>query len=208
VLEDTAIVITADHGEEFRDHGSWGHGHSVYQELLGVPLVVWRPGLVPAQRISHTVSTASVAPTVLELAGIEGLRSAELPSLVSTIRGDVPPGPSVAFSDFLDDRRVIRAGRWKLILRGHNPTMFDLEADPGEQRELAISDRPIAGRYLRVMIGQYLGARDRGHWLEAEQRERSQLSGEAAEMDAETCAQLRALGYVDGCEPNALGQTD
>lgn len=214
VADDTLLVITSDHGEEFGEHNSWGHGHSVYQELLGVPLIFWRPGSVPAQRVAHTVSTVSVSPTVLQLAGVPGLNGAEGRSLVPDIRGEVPRGPQVAFSDFLDDRRVIRAGRWKLILRGHNPTMFDLETDPGEQRELDMNRHPIAARYLRVLIGQYLGALDRGSWLSADQRARAQMGSEAAVLDAETCAQLRALGYVPDCPegaapgPSALGQTD
>lgn len=201
VLDETLLVITSDHGEEFNEHGSWGHGHSVYQELLAVPLIFWRPGNIPVQRIRHTVSTLSVSPTVLELAGVGGLRAAEGRSLVPDLRGEVPAGPQVAFSDFLDDRRVIRAGRWKLILRGTNPTMFDLERDPGEQRELPMSAHPIAARYLRILIGQYLGASDRGHWLDAVQGQGVQLRREAPQrLDRETCAQLRALGYVDGCE--------
>jgi arylsulfatase A-like enzyme len=210
VLDDTLLVITSDHGEEFNEHGSWGHGHSLYQELIGVPLIVWRPGTVPVQRVRHTVSTLSVSPTVLELAGVPGLRMAEGRSLVPDLRGETPVGPQVAFSDFLDDRRAIRAGRWKLVLRGHNPTMFDLERDPGEQRELSMSAHPIAARYLRVLIGQYLGASHRGRWLEAEQGPGLHLGSEASQpLDPETCAQLRALGYVDGCQGvTALGQTN
>ncbi len=211
VADDTLFLITSDHGEEFNDHGSWGHGHSVYQELLHVPLIVWRPGVVPAQRIAHTVSTLSVSPTVLGAAGVSGLRAAEGRNLMPDILGDVTVGPQVAFSNFLDDRRVIRAGRWKLILRGHNPTFFDLESDPGEQRELDMSRHPIAARYCRVLLGQYLGARDRGHWMDAVQRESAALTAGAAVMDAETCAQLEALGYGN-CGghggPSMLGATD
>lgn len=211
--DDTLLVITSDHGEEFNDHGSWGHGHSVYQELLGVPLLFWRPGVVPAQRVAHTVSTVSISPTVLQLAGVDGLRRAEGRSLVPDLRRDIHVGPQVAFSDFLDDRRVIRAGRWKLILRGHNPTMFDLETDPGEQRELDMNRHPIAARYLRVLIGQYLGAVDRGNWLSARQTARAVASGANTALDAETCAQLRAMGYVPDCTgveaaPTTRGQTD
>ena len=47
VFDDVLFVVTADHGEEFNDHGSWGHGHSVYQELLHVPLMFRRPGALP-----------------------------------------------------------------------------------------------------------------------------------------------------------------
>jgi choline-sulfatase len=210
VLEDTLVVITSDHGEEFHEHGSWGHGHSVYQELLSVPLIFWRPGVVPnGQRIAHTVSTFSVAPTIVDLAGVEGLEQAEARSLGPDLRGEIPVGPQVAFSDFLDDRRVIRAGRWKLILRGPNATFFDLERDPNEQHELDMSRHPIAARYTRILIGQYLGAIDRGSWTSADQRARSAHRSEQIQMDAQTCAQLRALGYA--CieqQPSALGQTD
>jgi hypothetical protein len=146
--------------------------------------------------------------TVAEYAGVEGLRDAELPSLASMIRGDVAQGPQVSFSDFLDDRRVIRAGRYKLILRGLNITLFDLERDPDEQHELSISDRPIAGRFLRVMLGQYLGSVDRGHWTSSDQHARQGLRREAAQIDAQTCAQLRAIGYVVDCGATTVGQTD
>jgi arylsulfatase A-like enzyme len=209
VLDETLFVITSDHGEEFSEHGSWGHGHSVYQELLGVPLIFWRPGAIPAQRVRHTVSTVSISPTVLELAGVEGLPRAEARSLAPDMRGEIPVGPQVAFSDFLDDRRVIRAGRWKLILRGHNPTFFDLETDPGEQHELDMSSHPIAARYCRVLLGQYLGAIDRAHWLDAEQRAATQMTGQSTTLDPAMCAQLRAMGYVVECEaPSTLGATD
>ena len=108
---------------------------------------------------------------------------------------------------------MIRAGRWKLILRGHNPTMFDLETDPGEQHELDMNRHPIAARYLRVLIGQYLGAVDRGNWLSARQTARTVSSGANTALDAETCAQLRAMGYVPDCAgveaaPTTRGQTD
>ena len=58
LYEDTIFVITADHGEEFDEHGSWGHGHSVYQELLWIPYIVRLPGVIaPNQRIRQAVSS-------------------------------------------------------------------------------------------------------------------------------------------------------
>ncbi len=69
--EETLLVVTADHGEEFLDHGNWSHGGSLYQEQLHVPLVVKPPasaGLAPGTR-SEPVSLLDVAPTVCELAG-------------------------------------------------------------------------------------------------------------------------------------------
>lgn len=197
VGDDTLLVITSDHGEEFNDHGSWGHGHSIFQELLGVPLLFHGRGIAPG-RVGHTVSTLHVPQTVLDLLGLEGMARAEGRSLVPDLRGDVPVGPQVAFSDFQDIRRVIRAGRYKLVLRKNlSSVLFDLETDPGEEREREVHDLPVAGRYVRVLLGQYLGATDRGHWLSARQEVAAPLAAEAEELDDTLRDQLRALGYAN-----------
>jgi hypothetical protein len=75
----------------------------------------------------------------------------------------------MAVSDFLDDRRTIRAGGFKLILNGVNPTFFDLRTDPNEKRELPAGAHPIARRYCRILLGQFLGATDLGYYLPATQ---------------------------------------
>jgi arylsulfatase A-like enzyme len=167
--ENTIVVVTSDHGEEFQEHGSWGHGHSVYQELLGVPLLFRWPGVIPANlRIGPVVSTMDIGPTVLEATGVPTPEQFEGRSLLGFMRGDWPAGPYVAFSDFLDHRRVIRGGDWKMIIRGNlTQVMFDLGNDYWEKKELDGSDHPIAQRYLRTLHGQFLGAQDRGRWLAA-----------------------------------------
>jgi arylsulfatase A-like enzyme len=199
VADDTLLVITSDHGEEFRDHGSFGHGHSVYQELIQVPLVFHRPGLVPqGRRVPQPVSTMNVSQTILELADVRGLRAAEGRSLVSDMHGLVPSHPMLAFTNMLDDKRVIRSRRWKMVLSGINAKIFDLGQDPQERNEITdLTRHPIAARFLRIHLGQYLGSRDRGHWWQATQQERQQLQSEQAEMDDTIRAQLRALGYAN-----------
>jgi choline-sulfatase len=196
--DDTLFVITSDHGEEFNDHGSWGHGHSTYQELLHVPLLFRQPGAVPAETtVSTVVSTIDIAPTVLELSGTPPMPAAEGVSLAGYFQGQPPARPAVAFSDFLDDRRVITTGRWKLVLRGLTADFFDLQEDPGEQKVLHVTQYPIAMRYCRVMLGQFLGAKDRARWLEGEQREGVALESEEADMDDTIREQLKALGYAN-----------
>lgn len=198
LYDDMVFVIVADHGEEFNDHGSWGHGHSVYQELLHVPLMMRFPGLIPAGRsIPESVGTLDVSPTVLAAAGIAVPPVMEGVNRIDHMNGNVPALPAVAFSDFLDDRRVVRAGRWKLIMRGVNTTLFDLESDPGELTELKIERHPIAMRYCRVILGQFLGATDRRNWLSADQGRSINLAGETTEMDEATKAGLKAIGYAN-----------
>lgn len=198
VRDDTLLVVTSDHGEEFHEHGSWGHGHSVYQELIQVPLIMHRPGAVPANlRVAQPVSTMFITQTVLDAAGVSGAPAAEGRSLMPDLRGELPEGPMIAFSNMLDDRRVARARRWKLVLNGRNSKLFDLEGDPGESTEITdFARHPIAARYLRIMLGQYNGATDRGVWWRARQDRRQELGQEQAQMDNEIRDQLRALGYA------------
>ena len=197
VWDDTVFVFVSDHGEEFNDHGSFGHGHSIYQELLHVPLLVHAPGRVPARRISHAVSTIDISPTVLELADVDPLPYAEGRSLVPDIFGEPPNRPAVAFSEFQDERRVLVSSRWKFITRGNlTVSLFDLEADPGEEHQLDVTTHPVAARYLRILQGQYLGASDPSHWLDGEQGQGERFEADRAVMDQATREQLEAIGYV------------
>ncbi len=199
VADDTLLVITSDHGEEFMEHGSYGHGHSIFQELLAVPLIFHMPGKLPeGRRVAHSVSTMNIPQTILELTGVSGLSRAEGRSLVPDLLGGVAPGPQVAFSDFQEIRRVARAGRYKLVMRANlSSVLFDLETDPEEKRERDVHSFPIAGRYTRILLGQYLGAKNRGQWLRAHQEQGAVLEAENAEMDETIRAQLRALGYAN-----------
>ena len=199
VYEDTLIVITSDHGEEFDDHGSWGHGHSVYNELLRVPLIYHFPGQIPeGLRVKDLVSTGSVAATVSDLMGAPPMPEVEIPSVAAYFIGSKPARPAIAFSDFMDDRRVATAAGVKLIVRGNlTSTLFDLRKDPGEKDQLAVSDLPIAGRYLRQMLSLYSGATDRARWLEGGGGRGQNIDSENQAIDDTTRAQLEALGYFD-----------
>src|SRR6185436_19048529 len=72
LLENTLVVVTSDHGEEFREHGGFGHGQSLHGELLHVPLLMRLPGrLAAGTRLARGVSGLDVMPTILDIAGIE-----------------------------------------------------------------------------------------------------------------------------------------
>lgn len=192
------FVFTADHGEEFYDHKSFGHGHSLYQELIGVPFIVHHPGSVKVRRIAEPVSTEDIAPTVLAGAGVPIPDSMEGRNRLPRLLGAAAPPLPATFSDFLDDRRSVRAGRYKLVLRGLTPTLFDLATDPHEQIEQSPAEHPIAMRYCRILLGAFLGARNRGDILNAEPARPSvELRGGNALVDESTRAGLRALGYAN-----------
>lgn len=204
LYDDVIFVVTSDHGEEFMEHGSYGHGHSIFQELLHVPLMVRWNGVIDPRRIGPTVSTLDIAPTILEATGIDIPEVFEGRSLLSTARGHARPGPAIAFSDKLDDRRVATAAGYKLVVRGNLTwAFFNLRSDPGEQEQIESGARyPIALRYLRGLYGQHLGASDRGNWLHAGTDGTSRVLPQVeSQIDADLCRQLVAMGYVDArCE--------
>ena len=198
VWDDTLFVFVSDHGEEFEDHGSWGHGHSVYQELLHVPLIFRFPkGIPTGTKVEHTVSSMDIAPTSLLLLGVPPMPTAEGRNLGESMRGAALPEHALAFSDFQDERRVVVAGPWKLVLRGNlTATFFNLKSDPGEKQQLTPNAHPIAARYCRIMQGQFLGSNNRRRWLDAQQGRGTRLEADAVKMDDALRGQLKALGYV------------
>ena len=163
-----------------------------------MPLLFRLPGRLPAgTRVSQAVSTMDIAATLTELLDVTPLDKDEGTALVGLMLGEPPAVPPVAFSDFQDDRRVITTGRWKFILRGNlTSTMFDLRDDPREESQLDPSAFPVGRRHARMLLGQFLGATDRGNWLSAQQKVGTQLEREDAEMDETIRGQLRALGYA------------
>lgn len=190
LLDDTMVVITSDHGEEFWDHGSVGHGHSVYEELLHVPLFVRMPGDLP-QRINSPVGLIDIMPTILEALGQDVPERLSGRSFLGELTGQErqrEQGAGGTVSGFMENWRAFSVGRWKLIERPRGRSaIYDLQEDPGEQS--AIRDYPITQRALRRWMGQRL----------VETASRSRASGtrpENTRIDAETAAQLRALGYI------------
>jgi arylsulfatase A-like enzyme len=215
LLDDTCFVVTADHGEEFFEHDSAGHGHSLYQELLHVPLVVRCPGLAPAgTRLGQACSLVDIAPTVLEAAGLAIPESIEGRSLVADLGGAPPPITSASFSSQWDTGNdwelawTVRIADWKLRMRGPGISyLHDVAADPRERNDL--DDRyPIALRAARIALGQFLGAPGARDWASAgaataaqpRRPRRQPAADEDAHMTPELCQQLRALGYMDACE--------
>jgi arylsulfatase A-like enzyme len=194
LAQDTLVIITSDHGEEFYDHGSVGHGHTLYEELLHVPLVVRWPGLESApSRIDTPAGLVDVLPTIYDALGREV--PAELPghSLVPLLRGDLPHAPPVVLSGFMQGWRASLSGHHKFVQRAASRFAFyDLEADPHEQHDLA-AERPLSVRWLRGMLGLMLHGEE-SPARRAETQERTRI-------DPETEAQLRALGYVGTSAP-------
>jgi len=204
LADDTMVIIVADHGEEFWDHGSVGHGHSVYEELLHIPMIVRLPGTTgTALRVEDAVGLVDVMPTVLEALGQplpDGLAGQ---SFLPLLRGETADAPRTAVSGFMEGWRTVVSGRYKLIHRTlERQMLYDLSRDPQEQTDLG-PEHPIGVRYLRGMLGMALGAVENAPPTTttgtAPRRARPQVhEQETTTIDPQTEAQLRALGYVPG----------
>lgn len=179
------IVVTADHGEEFHDHGGWWHGETLYQEQIHIPLVAAGPSFAPSV-VSTMTRQIDIAPTLLHAAGIDAPASWEGRSLLDP---DFDLEVVIAEEDHNgNDLKAIRRGNEKLILanpnnpRGLNEREgFDLDTDPGEQTPLTTLD----GEKLERLLTTGLEAAAAGGAV-AEQRD----------LTPEQEAELRALGYV------------
>lgn len=194
LADDTVVVFTSDHGEEFWDHGSVGHGHSVYDELLHVPLIVRLPGVTEGkQRLSTSVGLIDVMPTILDALGQPIPEELVGRSFLPDLRGEGETAPRAVASGFMTGWRTLGVGRYKLIHRTlEHAFLYDIQADPGEKHDLR-AEQPIAFAHARGLLGMTL-ADDDGQ-SEAISRLRTHKSQSTA-IDPATEAQLRALGYV------------
>jgi len=183
LFDDALVVVTSDHGEEFGEHGQMGwHSHTLYDELLHVPLLVKLPGSRRAgNTVEETVRGIDIAPTVL---------GALAKSLPSGFEGrDVlafwppPAGAAEVWSsrDVTTPAGVfaLRTPDWKLIDR----RLYDLRHDPGERSDVAGSEPQV----MKRMTSRRLAL------LESRPRPRPQR----ARINEELRRRLRALGYLD-----------
>jgi len=155
-LDNTVFIITSDHGEEFWDHGSAEHGHSLYNELLHVPLII-AGSSIGHQRIAEPVSLIDVMPTLLDLAAIPrdrlGLQAVSLVPGSNAFASNrvlfasgMMYGPE-AFCLMSNENKLIyrsrgEQGKWRLrgpkLPAGNQ--LFDLIRDPGERHDRAATE--------------------------------------------------------------------
>jgi len=190
---DTIVAVTADHGEEFGDHGGLMHGITLYQEQLHVPLILAGAGLQPGREVALPVSLASLWATLAELAGLPPPGAGTGRSLAPLARGE-PATVPVPFADLNNTERAelhrlaVVGDRWKLIERRNGArALFDLATDPGEKRDLAgLESAPLAS------LAEELAARE-----SRVSAERARAAPATIELSPEDRARMRALGYGD-----------
>lgn len=152
--QDTVVMVTGDHGQAFGDpHPTWGHGFRVYQENVHVPLMIWSPALFPEGRRVPTIGGhVDVSPTLADLLGVKPSPTWQGRSLFHPSRP-----PRAYFYAVNDDYLLgVREGRFKYVYnatRGSDE-LFDLVADPDEQRNVA-EENPELVRRLRRRVAAW-----------------------------------------------------
>lgn len=206
VLSNAVVVISSDHGEEFLDHGEFGHGHTLYEELIRVPLLISYPGQQKRRDVRAKVSLIDIAPTLLDMAGVVPPSSFEGTSLRDWLEASTlghwwqewtaSRHPPVAYSELpknLDavypqstQRRTLIGDSAKVI-EHHSGRIedYDLGADPQEK-----APGSLASSRREPMIAAL-------HKILAELQERRSPASTQA-LDAQTREQMRALGYDVG----------
>lgn len=163
-LEKTMVVIFADHGEEFGEHGGYQHSHHVHAESVRVPLILFVPGLKP-ERIKEKVSLIDVTPTVLDVLGLRPAMTFQGLSLLAYLEGGSrAPKTREIFAEVrvIDQgpdrfRKAIYSGDFKLIwdMNSNETLLYNVGQDPRETKPLQNED--VAGRLLerlKLFVGQ------------------------------------------------------
>jgi len=197
--EDTLVVFTSDHGESFHEHGYYlEHGANPFEPGVSAPLILVHPTLPAGRVVEIPVALVDLLPTVLDVLGLETPEAVTGRSLMPRIRGSEPSAPPYVFLEAghrLPSQLAVRRGRWKLVqLRseadrqryGPEWQLFDLAADPGEERNV-LEEHPEVAEELRAAVEAYAaGAPEAG--------------GETLDLeslDEDTVRMLEALGYVE-----------
>ncbi len=195
LTEETLVIVTADHGDEFFEHGRKGHGQSLFDEVLMVPLIVRLPGTIAAGlRIREQVRHLEIAPTILSYAGIQSdLEGTDLGVLLA---GRGPPRELDAVSTLRRDGLwlSLRMPEYKYLLHREGSsvteTLYHLTRDPRERAPVSRSEAAASAQTLELFD------RLRGQLL---QREQSANGGHATgevELPEDVIEQLRSLGYI------------
>jgi len=173
LVDNTLIVISADHGEELLEHGLVGHVSTykegrLVEELVRIPLILAGPGIEAGQRIDARVQVIDAMPTILDLVGVPPPETMQGRSLLPLTRGESrTPQPlffetsaggyPASIEQYSRRTRAVIAGDWKLVT--HIPSgeteLFDLAADPLEDED-EFDSRPALADSLKKLLDDWI----------------------------------------------------
>jgi arylsulfatase A-like enzyme len=197
LFDKTLIILTSDHGDEFFEHGGKGHAHTLFDELIKIPLVMRYPEKIPSGRkIENQVRIIDIMPTVLDICGLPPSREQMGTSLLPLIRGNRTDAGLMSLSELYMKGHAqvsLRTNRWKVVFN-HNtrkPYYFNLREDPEEQQGVLLT--PSSPDYKKVKLLFRMGGKafkiGEGLPRSADEDQR--------ELDPATLKRLKSLGYIE-----------
>lgn len=162
VLDNTVVILTSDHGESFGNHGLYGHGNSLYRDLIHVPLIIRYPGKVPSgSTVECPVSLREIASTVIDLSGFASTSPFPGNSLSDAWErqlSGMPCSNEPVFSEAVKGRigaiKSLTTLEWQLILHQEgNVELYRIDRDPQESDNLVESPE---GKQVIEQLGSYM----------------------------------------------------
>ncbi len=184
----TVFILLSDHGEELCDHGKAGHGSTLYEELIHIPLLVWGDGVKPG-KCKNFVNSIDLMPTILNLADVEVPANLEGVSFAGLLRDNVSTPPRAIFAAMqrgLFSSECVVDTPWKLIYEENAPELYDLIKDPKETQNQYHS-KPVVFGYMRGILLQ---------WWRSIHAGGTAVSNQRPVLSPQEIDVLRGLGYV------------
>ena len=163
-LDDTMIVLLADHGDEMYEHGKIGHGQSLHEELVHIPFVISYPPLFPpGKEVDEGVELIDVMPTILDALDGKLPADAQGESLVPLAQGQGAGYPRPAIASQYELAHTMRLGRWKLWVGGSGEVkLIDAASDPLGRTELE-NDHPYERRFVTDALSLWMAYQSKWH---------------------------------------------
>jgi arylsulfatase A-like enzyme len=173
------VIVSADHGEEFGEHGGHHHGTTLFDEQVRVPLLWSSPGQTQPGSVAAPVEIIDLTTTLLSALGIPRDARMRGDDLGSLLRGAPAPADMRAFAS-IDGARMVTDGRMKLICGDDGCQLFDLVSDPQERRDVSMQDKERAAALRADLVAfvaslprvEALAMRKGGAWPQALARAR------------------------------------
>jgi len=184
-------IVTADHGEEFFDHGRKGHQQTLFDESIRVPLIFHWPGILPADLVvGEQVSLVDVAPTIVSLAGLVPMAATQGVDLTAALHGSTVPDRGLHSQLAIGETRIdsLRTSRYKLLQSKGMLAHLDLVNDPGELE--MFPGPPADDLYSEQALEQIL------RQSEMLRKQLGDVEAGAHRLDPEIEERLRAIGYL------------
>jgi choline-sulfatase len=189
IADQTMIIVTADHGEELWEAGRCGHGASLRETLVWVPLLIHYPPLFHGRVVEQGADGVDLLPTILDALDLPEVDAAQGHSLIPLAQNTMTAMagyPMPSYASQYEYAHAMRVANWKArVGRSGVPELYDLRSDPGELVNLA-AERPIARQFMSDVLATFLIYR---------QRWKKRLWGVASNMSARAARDLEGQSH-------------